>query len=329
MMKKIRTSQQSAGWILRSLVLFAAFLCPKLLAVSPYLDEMRPRGAQQGKSFTLTLTGRNLGESTRIVSQLPATFTSLTSPRRGDSEAAQEQLIFLVELDSEAEPGLYPIRLASPQGLSNILLFSVGVFPERMEQEMGSDRSNDSPETSERIDVPGTVNGTLAGPDQDVYRFEAKQGERFVIEVEAWRAGSALDPVIRVLDANKRQLDMNNDALSLGVDCRLNILFPSDGLYYVVVYDAKFSRQDENFYRLKLGSFTYAEGLFPLGWRRGEKTLVRLLGGNLTEPTEVEVDLQGVESDFVMISVPGAPEGFPSPLRSVICLRFWSARKRN
>ncbi len=313
MTKKTLASQQSARWIVRSLVLFAVLFCPKLLAVSPYLEEMRPRGAQRGQAFTLTLTGRNLGVGTRIVSRLSATFTPLTSPRRGDLETVQEQLLFLVELDAEAEPGLYPIRLASPQGLSNILLFSVGVFPERMELEMGSDRSNDSPETSEPIDVPGTVNGTLAGPDQDVYRFEAKQGERFVIEVEARRAGSALDPVIRVLDANKRQLDMNNDALSLGVDCRLNLLFPSDGLYYVVVHDAKFSRQDENFYRLKLGSFTYAEGLFPLGWRRGEKTSVRLLGGNLTEPREVEVDLQGVDSDFVMISVPGAPGGLPIP----------------
>ena len=103
MMKKILASQQSARWIVRSFVLFAALSCPKLLAGSPYLDEMRPRGAQQGKPFTLTLTGRNLGESTRIVSELPATFTPLTSPRRGDLETAQEQLLFLVELDSEAE----------------------------------------------------------------------------------------------------------------------------------------------------------------------------------------------------------------------------------
>ncbi len=102
-MKKILASQQSARWIVRSFVLFAALSCPKLLAGSPYLDEMRPRGAQQGKTFTLTLTGRNLGESTRIVSELPATFTPLTSPRRGDLETAQEQLLFLVELDSEAE----------------------------------------------------------------------------------------------------------------------------------------------------------------------------------------------------------------------------------
>ena len=315
-MKKIRASQQSVGWIVRSLVVFAAFSCPKLLAGSPYLDELWPRGAQQGKAFRLTLTGHNLGESARIASPLPATFTPMTSPRKGDSEAAGEQLLFLVELDSGAEPGLYPIRVTSSQGLSNILLFSVGVFPERMEQEprqMGSERSNDSPQTSEPIEVPGTVNGTLVGPDQDVYRFEAKQGERLVIEVEARRAGSALDPVIRVLDANKRQLHINNDALSLGVDCRLNVLFPSDGLYYVVVHDAKFSRQKENFYRLKLGPFTYAEGLFPLGWRRGEKTSVLLLGGNLTKPTEVEVDLQEVESDFVMISVPGAPGALPIP----------------
>src|SRR5262249_5405631 len=52
------------------------------------------------------------------------------------------------------------------------------------------------------LPVPGTGNGRIKQPGEtDLWRFNAKRGQRLIIEVEARRLGSPLDSVIDVLDA--------------------------------------------------------------------------------------------------------------------------------
>ncbi len=53
--------------------------------------------------------------------------------------------------------GATPVRVQTPDGLSNILLFTVGAFPEVVEEESkpeSREHSNDSIETAQRIDPP-------------------------------------------------------------------------------------------------------------------------------------------------------------------------------
>ncbi|MFQ5928702.1 MAG: hypothetical protein ACE5MK_03320 [Acidobacteriota bacterium] len=290
-------------------------------AGEPILKELRPWGAQRGKPFQLTLVGSNLVQDSKIISTLPAAFTLLTPPRDEGEQAmgpkTDHELPFLVELEADASVGLYPIRVSTADGLSNVLLFSVGVFPEVTEAEAKQTvhrPMNDSPKESELIQkIPVTVNGTLYGPERDMYRIRAKKGQRLVFEVEARRAGSAVDPVIRLLDSLEKQIAINNDAPGLGLDCRLDVSFPTHGEYYLVVHDARFSKQEQNFYRLKIGSFAHVDGLFPLGWTRGDKAKVQLFGGNLAQPVEITVDLSKVDGkdDFTMVSVPGAAGSLP------------------
>ena len=123
------------------------------------------------------------------------------------------------------------------------------------------------------------VNGTLRGPERDVYRVSGKAGERRVFELEARRCGSAIDPVLRILDGSGKQLARSDDAPGAGLDARLDFTFPSEGNYYVEVTDARFSTQAQNFYRLKMGAYRYADGIFPLGGRRGERVPVTFFGG--------------------------------------------------
>ena len=77
----------------------------------------------------------------------------------------------------------------------------------------------------------------------------------------------------------------------LGVDSRLEVALPRSGDYYVELHDSRFSEQEENFYRLKIGAFTYAEGIFPLGWKRGGEVEVEFSGGNLAKPVTARPDL--------------------------------------
>jgi len=284
-------------------------------AAGPTLTDLEPRGAQRGKAFTLTLSGTGLTEEIAVLSSLPASFTPL-APKAG--RMGEPALSFLVELRADTPVGLYPIRVRNPEGLSNLMLFSVGLFPEQAEEESGAatqEYSNDAAEKAQVIEVPATINGRLRGPDQDFYRFRARAGERLVFEVEARRAGSAVDPLIRVLEATGREMARNDDAPGLGVDARLEVPFPGDGDYLVAVQDSKFSAQAQNFYRLKIGKFVYADGIFPLGWKRGEPVEVELFGGNLPAPVKVRPETAGLgpHAGFTRIALPGQSASLPFP----------------
>ena len=132
------------------------------------------------------------------------------------------------------------------------------------------------------------INGKLVGPDIDNYTFHAAAGQKLVFEVEARRAGSAIDPAIEIFDAAGHEIARNDDAPALGVDSRLEVTFPKAGDYRVAVHDSKFSDQAQNFYRLKIAKFDYADSLFPLGGPKG--TEVTLSGGNLAKPVKVKAD---------------------------------------
>jgi hypothetical protein len=280
------------------ITLLLALAHATVFAAAPMIVELQPRGAERGRAFTLTIVGRNLDEGAVVVSGLPATFTPMAADRK--PMMAGRYASFLVEPKADVPVGTYPIRLQTPDGISNILLFTIGSFPETAEEESqpGSKaNSNDSIESAQPLQsAPLVVNGKLSGPERDVYRVSGKAGERRVFEVEARRSGSAIDPVIRVLDQSGNMLARSEDANGIGLDARLDFTFPREGNYYVEVHDARFSAQEQNFYRLKMGSYPYAEELFPLGGKRGESVEVSLTGSRLAKPVVVTAKLDSLKA---------------------------------
>ena len=85
--------------------------------------------------------------------------------------------------------------------------------------------------------------------------------------------------------------------------------FPREGNYYVEVTDARFSTQAQNFYRLKMGSYRYADGIFPLGGPRGEQTQVTFFGGRAGAGAHTTVDLRnvGAADAFTRVALPDSP----------------------
>jgi Bacterial pre-peptidase C-terminal domain len=277
------------------LFLIAAF--QSLLVAAPVVTALRPPGAQQGKSFVLTLSGRDLPEGAKLVTTLPAAFTPLTPTAKG--------LPFLVELKRDAPVGIYPIRVETTTGISNVLLFSVGAFPEIEEEEMGTAHTNDSIADAQIVaETPVTINGSLSGADRDTFRVHVKAGEHRVFEVEARRCGSAIDPVLELYDEKGKTLARNEDAPGIGVDSRLEYTFTRDGNYYVEVHDARFSKQEQNFYRLLIGSYRYPESIFPLGGKRGQALEVEFV--TKAGPVHTTVNLPA-KGDFADVAMPGSP----------------------
>jgi hypothetical protein len=134
----------------------------------PYITGAWPLGVPRGKPAEVRLYGFNLGAGRK------------TTVR--------------------GEPAFEQIQAQEIAAKHNKIRIAVGAYPELVEQEGG-------PQT---LTVPSTVNGRLSGgidaPDEDLFRFGARKGQRFVIEVEAQRFGSLLDSVVEVLDANGKPI---------------------------------------------------------------------------------------------------------------------------
>lgn len=278
----------------------AAALLALSLQASPTLTSVTPPGGQRGAAVRLVLKGNGLGEKIKIHSEIPGSLTELSAEGPGRQ--------FLLEIDSDAPPGAYPLSVETAGGRTNTWLFSVSRFPEFAETESTRSRAprNDDAARAQRVATPAVVNGTLGEADRDLYKVALEAGERLGLEVEARRLGSAIDPVLSVHSEAGRPVARANDSPGAGGDARLTFAAPETGTYVVEVRDARFSKQRLNFYRLLAGQLEFADTIFPLGWQAGETVDVELSGGTLSAPETVSVD-----SDHA--ALPDQRGGLPLP----------------
>jgi hypothetical protein len=258
------------------------------------LRELQPWGAQRGQTVTLVMLGDGLTAGSEIFSSVPGTIEEQPAEQTG-------RLQFKLSIPIDAPLGVYPVRVRTAKGLSYPLHFSVGDLPEMTEAEpndafevtngsSAGSRAIDSSSTPiQRLVLPVTVNGSASGADQDAFWLSGKQGDRVVAEVEAQRIGSKLDPAIAFYTVGGRELVYVDDTPGLGADCRVDLVLPCDGDYLIAVRDSKFSAGSPGQYRLKIGSFAYAQSVFPLGWRRGQAVDVTWYGGSLSDPVTARV----------------------------------------
>jgi hypothetical protein len=115
----------------------------------------------------------------------------------------------------------------SPSGLA----FRTSVLPNAVEVEPNANGGEATP-----VEFPSAVNGILAeAGDQDFYRFSAKKGQVFDIEMFGRRIRSGVDPVIHLLKGDGTYLVGNDD--SRGPDSYLRWTVPEDGEYLLWVHD--------------------------------------------------------------------------------------------
>ncbi|HEV3168366.1 MAG TPA: hypothetical protein VGZ22_30455 [Isosphaeraceae bacterium] len=293
----------------RTLLAFAALilLSAPALAAPPVLNNVAPRGLQRGQTATLTFSGVSLGQAgPEILTALPG---SLGAVKTEDPN----KITVPVTVAADAPVGFYPVQIRTADGLTGRLVVAVDDLPQTTEKE-----PNDERDAAQELTLPVTVQGACVAADRDHFRFSARKGEPLVIEVEARRMGSGLDPAITLFDSTGHELATESDAVMLGGDPRLVFSAPADGIYTLEINDIKYGAGGDPFYRLKIGTFACAEAVFPLGWKRGEAVEATFLGGNLPAPIRTRITTPA-EPDLAWTPVllPSAPSG-TSPFRFVL-----------
>jgi len=230
------------------------------------------------------LENKNLRELAHV------TDVFLTSRRKRQfNRQITESVLIKVTIDPHAKPGKRELRIKTAAGLTNPMLFHVGLFPETRELEPNNQKAYaDLPGVPKPPEPPILFNGQIMPGDIDRFRFRAQKGQKLVIETQARSLVPYLaDAVPGWFQAAIALYDDKGNEVGFADDYRFNpdpVLFykiPKDGEYELHIRDAIYRGREDFVYRIAVSEKPYITHTFPLGGRAGIKTVASVDGWNL------------------------------------------------
>ena len=244
--------------------------------------------------------GRRIGRPFRVA--LPVYDIRVTWQADGRL-ASVEGEVPLMTASPDAEPGIRELRLETPAGLTNPLVFQIGRLPEVVRKPVADDdlpgrqplrklkeegRSATGEQPVLDVQLPTIVNGQILSGQVDRYRFSAKKGQHLVLAVSAQQLVPYIaDAVPGWFQATIKLCDERGEELAYAGSYRfhpdpvLHYEVPHDGNYVVEINDSVFRGREDFVYRMALGELPFVTSIFPLGGRAGETTRVAAQGWNL------------------------------------------------
>ncbi len=262
--------------------------------------------------------------------------------RRPANPAISELSVVRMTVAEDAAPGRRELRIASPSGLSNPLVFCVGQLAEfskeaskTIPQQKNAAANpalgqNSKPLPEMRVALPAVVNGQILPGAVDRFRFTASKGQRLVVAAAARELIPYIaDAVPGWFQATLALYDAHGKELAYAGDYRFHqdpVLYcpiPADGEYHVEIKDAIYRGREDFVYRITIGELPFVTSIFPLGGPSGTKTTVKLQGWNLPM-TSLTMDnrdkLPGIypicvsKGGCISNTVPFAVDGLPECL---------------
>jgi hypothetical protein len=290
----------------------------------PTLNAVSPIGFARGVTAEMTVEGLNLAGASSIhfsepgvkgrilrVKELPdlpdIRLGSNGTPSTIDVGPLPPRNQVTVELDIDPEAHIGPVRFR--------LLTPLGTSPEGtilIEPYYGESQDkepNDSADAAVETFLPAVLTGTISRPgDQDFFKIKVRAGEQIVFLNQAPLAGSALQPVVRILSEDMTTLaEFGNDGGP--TTQRFAHTFDKTGHYYVRITDYEQSGRAGNFYRIIAGKLPVALSAYPLGLRKGQAAEIQLIGHHLGKSS---VRVQGEPSpraEDALFLRPASPNG--------------------
>lgn len=310
----MRIHRRIAG---KSTSLCAGLLCLVISLAQPAmaqlpvtsLSTLTPNGAKQGTELEVTVGGADQETLTQLIFSHPGiTAVQKTNPQ-GEFDTAPVPVnnVFTVTINADVPAGIYDARVVGQYGVSNPRSFQVGTL-----EELRDPGNNFTIETATELAVNTTVTGVADAAKQDHYKVELKLGQRIIADAVAQRIDSKLNATLVLYDATGQELASNTD--SIGRDALLDFTAPSDGTYYVALYDFVYAGGGEMFYRLSVHDRPYIDYISPAVLKAGGANKVTVYGRNLPggKPAENvavgEIGLQQLELD---VNAPGLDQSAP------------------
>ncbi|MFM2093175.1 MAG: hypothetical protein RIS70_299, partial [Planctomycetota bacterium] len=203
---------------------------PRLLTTSPM-------GGKAGTQVELTISGEHIDEADQLVFSDPR----ITAARKMNAEGKPEANRYLVTIPADCPPGLYESRVMTRLGISSSRAFAVGTLPE-----LSVSKPNTSLATAMEMPVNVVCNAAMSARAVDYYSFEARKGQRLLVDCATRGIDSKLDAVVIVADALGRDLQVERRG---GV---VDFTAPADGRYVIKLHELTFKGGPAYYYRLAL-----------------------------------------------------------------------------
>ncbi|NBV22742.1 MAG: hypothetical protein EBS05_12615 [Proteobacteria bacterium] len=241
---------------------FAAILLSVLAASAtpPVVTTVEVRGLQIGQTTAFTVTGTDLLPNPRLLTTARIAKQSLKDGGK------PERITLDIELGPGTTPGLHNWWLVTDQGVSAKGVLAADALPQKP--------------FADKVDsLPVALHGTISGSQVREVTFPGKAGQEITCEVEAQRLDGKLRPVLKLHGPDNTLLQWSQPMLALRGDTRLELKLPADGEYRLQLHDLQFAAPgNSNYFRLKLGQWSYADLAFPSTVQRGASAEVQLVG---------------------------------------------------
>lgn len=289
----------------------------------PRIETVFPGAVTRGKTTEVWVTGRyNFRDAVRVLVEgegVTATvmeWKDLADPQTPKEKRPQfdrEAVKLKVQVLPEAAPGIREFRVITKGSLSGVAHLMVTDLEAVNEIE-----PNDSPEQAQRVVVPQVVNGWLDKErDFDVYRFDAKSGDRvsFVVHADRLqqRTTSTSDVALSLRDESGREISFADD--SYRKDPQLFHTFSRDGVYYLFLSEASYgSGKDKWWYSLTVSTGPIVTSIYPLAAGAGGKVKFRPTGFNLEGLEDAEIEIPKSARDEWRFQL-RSPKGLSNEIR--------------
>ncbi len=275
----------------------------------PAINATAPQAVVPGQTLAVKIRGGNLTGATQVWSSFPTEATLAADVPDNGKNAAE--VTFAFKVPPEAPVGVHALRIANPTGISNMWLVMVDDLPS-----LAQVKPNAVPAQAQALTAPVGVDGSVDTLSRNYYKLTVTAGQTLSFEVVARRLGSPLDPMLRVLDTQGRELAYSDDAPGLGGDSRLTHTFKDAGEYVVEVRDIRFQGGGNFNYRLRIGDFPCVTTPYPLGVKKGGPTQLAFAGSRLDGAAPVTVNIPNENpANWVNVGVKlpnGTSSGFGS-----------------
>ncbi len=204
---------------------------------SPRLLTTLPMGGRAGTEVEVTITGQHIDKPGDLLFSTPG----ITAVKKLDADGQAVNNVYVVKIAGDCPTGVYETRVTSRLGVSSSRIFSVSDLPEATQV-----KPNVSLETAMPLAINSICNGVMSVKAVDHYWFEARKGQRIIVDCAAKGIDSKLNAVLIVGDEKGRDLVVERRG---GV---IDFSPPEDGKYTIKVHELTFQGGSDYFYRLAI-----------------------------------------------------------------------------
>ena len=222
-------------------------------AQDPIIDRLDGTGLHPGQKAEVVVAGKQLQGTMAL-------WTPVGTLRlKAGADVSRDQPVALEgDISAEAIPGIYPVRLITDHGCSEAAWVVVDDLPTVSVTAEADNRS-----AGQQVSVPCSIAGQLNAVAPRFFRFSLAEGQVLTAEVFARRLSSELDPVLRLLGPDGRELAYSDDVPGTEGDALLQWKAAAAGEYRLELRDVRYTGGARHFFHLRLGRIPAAVTALP------------------------------------------------------------------